>query len=147
MKHNLVKQFIEDVDWGNLDYLVIDFPPGTGDEAISISQLLKDISGAVIVSTPQQVALLDVAKSIDFSRKVNIPVIGLVENMAGEVFGRDKVKSFADEQRVNFLGSLELDKEIAESGDNGKPFVKNNSRNSESFQRITDNIILFCENK
>ena len=145
MKHNLIKQFIHDVAWGELDYLVIDFPPGTGDEAISISQLLKDITGSIIVSTPQQVALLDVVKAIDFSRKVKIPVIGLVENMAGDVFGQGSVEELAHSQKTDFLGSLELDKEVAKSADKGEPFVKNNSRSSKSFEKITDKIIEYCK--
>ncbi len=145
MKHNIIRQFIEDVEWGELDYLVIDFPPGTGDEAISISQLLKDITGSIIVSTPQQVALIDVVKSIDFSRKVNVPIVGLIENMAGDVFGRGGVKELADSKEIDFLGSLELDKEITESGDKGEPFIKNNSRSSQSFEKIISKIISFCE--
>ena len=145
MKHNVIKQFIEDVEWEELDYLVIDFPPGTGDESISISQLLKDITGSIIVSTPQQVALIDVIKSIDFSRKVDIPIIGLIENMAGDVFGKGSVKELADSKEINFLGSLELDKEITESGDKGEPFIKNNSKSSQSFEKIISKIISFCE--
>ena len=81
LKHNLIKQFVEDVDWGKLDYLIIDFPPGTGDEGISISQLIKEITGSIIISTPQEVSLLDVVKAIDFSKKVKVPIIGLIENV------------------------------------------------------------------
>ncbi|HHI04191.1 MAG TPA: ATP-binding protein, partial [Candidatus Woesearchaeota archaeon] len=82
MKHNVIKQFLDDVIWGELDYLVIDLPPGTGDEALSISQLLNNITGTIIVSTPQEVALLDCIKSIDFSKKLKIPILGLIENMS-----------------------------------------------------------------
>ena len=145
MKHNVIKQFIEDVEWGELDYLVIDFPPGTGDEAISISQLLKDITGSIIVSTPQQVALIDVVKAIDFSRNVKIPIIGVIENMAGEIFGRGTVKSFSVSQNTNYLGSLELAKEITESSDKGEPFVKNDLKSTKSFDKIINKIISFCE--
>ena len=147
MKHNIIKQFIEEVDWGELDYLIIDFPPGTGDEAISISQLLKEITGSIIVSTPQQVALIDVIKAIDFSKQVNIPVIGLIENMAGDIFGKGSVEEFANTQKLNFLGSLELSKEITESSDKGEPFIKNNSKVSKSFEKITNKIISFCKEK
>ena len=143
MKHNIIRQFIEDVGWGELDYLIIDFPPGTGDEAISISQLLKDITGSIIVSTPQQVALLDVIKSIDFSRKVSIPVIGLIENMAGEVFGKGSVRDLADKEKINFLGSLKLDRKIMESGDKGKPFVIDKSLNATKlFNDIVEKIMV-----
>ncbi len=145
MKHNVINQFLNDVQWGNLDFLVIDFPPGTGDEAISVSQLLKDITGSIIVSTPQQVSLIDVDRSIDFSKNVKIPIIGIIENMSGDIFGSGTVSSFASSQDINYLGSLGMDKSIRESGDNGQPFAKNNSEISESFKRITNKIISFCE--
>jgi ATP-binding protein involved in chromosome partitioning len=146
MKHNVIKQFVEDVEWGELDYLIIDFPPGTGDEAISVFQILKNITGSIIVSTPQQVSLLDVTKSIDFSRKVNIPIVGLIENMAGEVFGKGSVKSLADSKGISFLGSLELSNEISKSGDSGKPFVIYSAVNiTKSFEEITENVISFCK--
>ena len=146
MKHNVIRQFIEDVRWEELDYLVIDFPPGTGDEAISISQLLKEITGSIIVSTPQEVALIDVAKAIDFSKKVSIPIIGLIENMAGDIFGIGSVEEFANVQKLNFLCSLELDKEITESGDKGEPFVINNNLEiTKSFNVIVEKIITYCK--
>ena len=146
MKHNVIKQFVEDVEWGELDYLIIDFPPGTGDEAISVSQILKDITGSIIVSTPQEVSLLDVTKSIDFSKKVKIPIIGLIENMAGDVFGKGNVKNLADSKEIKFLGSLELSKEIPKSGDSGRPFVMDSNLNAtRSFEKITEEIILFCK--
>ncbi|MCD6477666.1 MAG: Mrp/NBP35 family ATP-binding protein [Candidatus Aenigmarchaeota archaeon] len=145
LKHKLIRQFVEDVEWGKLDYLVVDFPPGTGDEPLSISQLLKNITGSVIVSTPQQVALLDVAKAVNFSERLNIPVIGIIENMSGGVFGSGGVEKFAKSKGINFLGSLKLDKMIAESGDLGEPFIKDhNSDSSKSFEKIVDKVISFC---
>lgn len=146
MKHKVIKQFIEDTKWGNLEYLVIDFPPGTGDEAISVSQILNNIKGSLIVSTPQKVALIDVSKAIDFSRHVNIPVIGLIENMSGDIFGKGTVSEFAESQNVNFLGSLELEKTIAEMSDKGKPFVSIDSKISRSFEKIANKIISSCNN-
>ena len=145
MKHNVINQFLNDVEWGNLDFLVIDFPPGTGDEAISVSQLLKNINGSIIVSTPQQVSLIDVERSIDFSKNVEIPIIGIVENMSGKIFGSGTVKDFASSHNVRYLGNLDMDKSIRESGDNGEPFVKSNSKISKSFEEITKKIISFCE--
>lgn len=136
MKHNVIRQFLDDVSWGELDYLIIDFPPGTGDEAISVSQLLKDITGSIIVSTPQKVALLDAVRAIDFSKKVNIPIIGLIENMSGDIFGKGGVEEIAKETNVKFLGRLELDAKIRESGDMGKPFAVQGV-----FDAITNNII------
>lgn len=145
MKHKMIKRFVEDVEWGDLDYLIVDLPPGTGDEAISVSQLLSDITGAVIVATPQQVALMDIKKAIDFARSLNIPIIGLVENMAGDIFGGGSVRELADSEGINFLGTLKLDKEIARSGDSGKPFVMNNSEPSKEFNEITKKIISFSK--
>jgi len=145
MKHNVIKQFIEDVLWGSLDYLVIDFPPGTGDEAISVSQLLKGITGSVIVSTPQQVSLIDVEKSIAFSRNVNIPIIGVIENMSGSIFGQGTVTGFAASMGVPFLGTINMDKDICEAGDNGVPFVEHDGTVTDSFNEITNKIILSCD--
>ena len=83
LKHQAIKQFLADIDWGELDYLVVDLPPGTGDEALSVAQLIKPMDGFVIVTTPQEVALLDTRKSISFAKMVNVPVLGIVENMSG----------------------------------------------------------------
>ncbi|GAH94681.1 unnamed protein product [marine sediment metagenome] len=82
LKMHLLKQFTEDVQWGNLDYLIVDLPPGTGDEPLSIVQLMQP-DGAIIVTTPQEVALLDSRKAVNFAKKVNVPVIGIIENMSG----------------------------------------------------------------
>ena len=83
LKHNIIKQFLGDVYWGDLDFLIIDLPPGTGDEALSVAHLLKNIDGAVIVTTPQDVALLDSRKAVTFARQLKLPLVGIVENMSG----------------------------------------------------------------
>ncbi|MFA5757351.1 MAG: Mrp/NBP35 family ATP-binding protein, partial [Smithellaceae bacterium] len=85
MKMGVIKQFLTDVNWGDLDYLIIDAPPGTGDEPLSLCQLIQPLTGAVIVTTPQKIAAIDVRKSISFCRRVNVPVLGVVENMSGFV--------------------------------------------------------------
>jgi ATP-binding protein involved in chromosome partitioning len=141
LKHNIIKQFIDDVGWGKLDYLIIDFPPGTGDEAISISQLLDRITGSILISTPHEVSILDVTRTIDFSNKVKIPIIGLIENMSGDIFGKDKVKILADTNNLTFLGGIPLNKEITKSSNIGKPFVIKNSEITKSFEKITNNIL------
>jgi Mrp family chromosome partitioning ATPase len=133
LKHSLLKQFLSEVYWGALDYLIIDLPPGTGDEALSIAHLLKNVDGAIIVTTPQDVALLDAGKSITFCRELKIPLIGVVENMSGlvcphcqkeidlfKVGGGEKI---ARQMQVPFLGSVPLDPEMVKSTDDGKPFV------------------------
>jgi len=142
MKHKAIKQLIEDVNWGKLDYLVVDFPPGTGDEHISAAQLLKDISGAVIVTTPQHVSMLDMKRAVDFCRKMNIRIIGIIENMSGGVFGHGTVEQFCKTSGLNFLGSLSLSSEIVMSGEEGKPFyIYNNKKLNEEFNSIAENIL------
>ena len=133
MKHGLMKQFLGEVRWGSLDYLIIDLPPGTGDEALSIAHLIKRIDGALIVTTPQDVALLDSKKSISFCRELKIPRIGVIENMSGmlcphcgkeinlfKVGGGEKI---AKKMKVPFLGRVPLDPAMVLCTDEGKPFV------------------------
>ena len=147
-KHGLIKQFLEDVEWGELDYLVVDFPPGTGDECISVAQLLKNITGSVIVSTPQEVSILDSKKCIGFSKTFNIPIIGLVENMSGDMFGSGTIEEIAKSKGVPFLGALKLDKAIVLSGDSGNPFVLEKDTNAgKEFEIIVDQVKEFCEMK
>ncbi|KAN0130864.1 P-loop containing nucleoside triphosphate hydrolase protein [Lactarius tabidus] len=137
-KNGLISQFLKDVDWGTLDYLVVDTPPGTSDEHLSVVQLLKEsgIDGAVLITTPQEVALQDVAREIDFCRKVGVRVLGLVENMAGFVCPNCKGESqifrpttggaarLAKEMGVELLGSVPLDPRIGKSADYGVSFLE-----------------------
>lgn len=136
-KNGLIKQFLRDVDWGDLDYLFIDTPPGTSDEHLSIAQYLKDsgIDGAIIITTPQEVSLQDVRKEISFCNKVGIPIIGVVENMSGFVCPNCNIESLifppttggavkmASEMNVPFLGSIPIDPRIAKSCDLGVSFL------------------------
>ena len=136
-KNGLIAQFLKDVDWGDLDYLVIDTPPGTSDEHLSIVQYLKEsgIDGAVLITTPQEVALQDVRKEIDFCRKVGLPILGLVENMSGFVCPNCKTASqifkpstggaerLAKETGVELLGKVPLDPRIGKSADYGVSFL------------------------
>lgn len=142
MKHNAIKQLANDVEWGELDYLVVDFPPGTGDEHISAAQLIKDIVGAVIVSTPQQVSLLDAMRAIDFCNRMGVPVIGLIENMSGGIFGEGSVERLCRNKKLNFLGALPLCKEIVQSGAEGKPFFEyGNAALNQKFDSIMRKIL------
>lgn len=118
MLHKALTQFLKDTDWGELDYLIIDLPPGTGDVSLTLAQLVG-LAGAVIVCTPQQVALLDAVKAIDMYKKVNVPVLGIVENMAGEVFGRGGARAKAEELGVPFLGEIPIEAEIRIKSDEG----------------------------
>lgn len=132
-KTGVIKQFIQDVEWGNLDYLIVDCPPGTGDEPLSVVQFLEEPTGAIVVTTPQKLAIADVKKSIGFCKTLNIPIIGVIENMSGficpdcnktiDIFKTDGGKQMAHDMNVPFLGKIPLDPAIVEAGDTGKPFV------------------------
>jgi len=117
--HRAITQFLKDTDWGDLDYLIIDLPPGTGDISLTLSQLLG-LAGAVVVCTPQQVALLDAVKAISMFNQVKIPLLGIVENMTGEIFGRGGAKAKAEELRIPFLGELPIEAGIRIRGDAGR---------------------------
>jgi len=155
MKMRVIRQFLSEVEWGELDYLIIDLPPGTGDEPLTIAQLIKENSGAVIVTTPQDVALLDSRKAVNFARALEMPVIGILENMSGfncphchkdiDLFKVGGGNIAAKEMSVPYLGSILLDPNIVETGDSGVPFV-GKYRNLESariFEKIVDNIKKF----
>ena len=130
VKGSLIKQFIEEVAWGNLDYLVVDCPPGTGDEPLSVLQILGEDAKAVIVTTPQAVSIDDVRRSITFCNKVGNPVAGIIENMSGfvcpkcsetvDIFGSGTGEKLARETGIPYLGAIPLSKDIAQSGDVGK---------------------------
>ncbi|HEY7957469.1 MAG TPA: iron-sulfur cluster carrier protein ApbC [Polyangia bacterium] len=132
MVHKLLQQFIEDVEWGNIDYLIVDLPPGTGDAQLSLSQLIP-ITGAVIVTTPQEIALIDVVKAISMFKKVEIPVLGVVENMSyyvcpacghhDEIFSRGGGRRLAEELKVSFFGEVPIDAKVRHGGDHGRPVV------------------------
>lgn len=153
LKYNVIKQFLQYVMWGDLDYLVIDAPPGTGDEPLSVGQLIKERASAVIVTTPQQVATIDVAKCITFCNQLGVPVAGIVENMSGficphcgkevDIFSKGGGKELADRMNVPFLGSVPLDPEIVKSGDSGQPYVLAyiNTEAAKRFDAIVDRII------
>ena len=119
MLHKTLTQFLKDTEWGDLDYLIIDMPPGTGDVSLTLSQLLG-LAGAVIVCTPQKVALLDAVRAIDMFHQVKIPVLGMIENMTGEIFGRGGAKAQAELMSVPFLGEVPTEAQIRIQGDEGK---------------------------
>jgi len=119
MLHRQLTLFLQHTDWGELDYLFIDMPPGTGDVALSLSQMVQ-AAGAVVVCTPQQVALLDAVRAISMFRTVKIPVLGMVENMSGDIFGRGGTRAKAAELGVPFLGEVPIDAAVRIKGDDGK---------------------------
>lgn len=153
LKYNVIKEFLQHVRWGNLHYLVIDAPPGTGDEPLSIAQLVKERKSAVIVTTPQQVATIDVAKCITFCNQLNLPVAGIIENMSGfvcphcgqevAVFSSGGGEELARNHSVPFLGKVPLDPDIVKSGDEGSPYVLSygKTKTAAVFDGIVDSII------
>ena len=132
MLHGVVRQFLTDVDWGELDYLIVDMPPGTGDIQLTMSQKVP-VTGAVIVTTPQDIALLDARKGLKMFEKVGIPILGIVENMsthicsncghAEAIFGEGGGEKMCGEYGVDFLGALPLTMSIRQQADSGKPTV------------------------
>jgi len=159
LKMKLIRQFLADVDWGYLDYLIVDSPPGTGDEPLSVIQLISNLDGAIVVTTPQEVALLDARKSIQFAKTLNVPYIGVVENMSGfvcphcnrniDLFGTGNAKKAAQEMGVPFLGEIPLDPDIVKLCDDGKAFVvfKRNSNISDHFEKIAAVIEKYSQTK
>jgi len=147
MIHSAVQQFLKDVEWGPLDYLLFDMPPGTGDAQLSLSQTLP-LSGVVMVTTPQDVSLLDVRKGLQMFRKMNVPVLGIVENMAGfacphcghdtPIFGEGGGAKLGREFEVPVLGSIPIDPEMRIGGDTGEPIVvARSARRSGSLSAVT----------
>ncbi len=141
LKHKMIQQFLEQVNWGELDFLVIDLPPGTGDEPLSIAQLIKDVSGVIIVVTPQEVALMDAKKAIKFAKELNLKILGLIENMTGNIFGEGGGEKATREYDIPFLGRLSMDPEIVRSGDSGEPFVLKDIESAKKFKEMVDRII------
>jgi ATP-binding protein involved in chromosome partitioning len=153
LKMSVIKQFLGEIQWGDLDYLVIDSPPGTGDEPLSVCQLIPEADGSVIVTTPQDVALLDSRKTVTFSQMLNIPILGIVENMSGfncphcggaiDLFKTGGGEKAAAALNVPFLRRIPIDPHIVETGDDGKAYIYDyaNTAAGEAMQTIVNLII------
>ncbi|WP_028841009.1 Mrp/NBP35 family ATP-binding protein [Thermodesulfobacterium hveragerdense] len=156
IKHSAIKQFIGDIDWGELDYLVIDAPPGTGDEPLTVAKTIPD-AYALIVTTPQEVSLIDVKKSIRFCQKIKMRILGIVENMSGficphcgkpiDLFKRGGGQKLADELGIRFLGRIPVDPRVVDTGDTGRPVVAAypESVTAKAFEELVRNIIAATE--
>ena len=157
LKMITIKQFLADVNWGQLDYLIVDSPPGTGDEPLSICQLIPDINGAIVVTTPQEVAILDSRKSILFAKELKISFIGVIENMSGficphckkeiELFGFGGGEKAAGNLGVSFLGRLPVEPEIIKLGDSGQPFIhfKKETQTAKIMDEIINKIVSYTK--
>ena len=152
LKMHAIRQFLSDINWGTLDYLLIDLPPGTGDEALSVLQLLPEMDGVIIVTIPSDVSQIVVKKAVTFARKLNVPVIGIVENMSGfvcpkcgahvDVFGVGGGGKIAEDLDVPLLGKIPLDPRISEDSDEGVPFIVHHTDSpaTRSFLEIVQKI-------
>ena len=152
-KFGAIRQFLAEVNWGDLDHLVVDCPPGTGDEPLGTAELIGHADGAIIVTTPQEVALLDSRKCVSFARELGVPVAGIVENMSGlvcphcqgaiDLFGVGGGERMAGEMEARFLGKIPMELELREGGDAGVPAILSDAESTvaKSFLDISDKIM------
>jgi len=159
LKMQAIKQFLSDFMWGELDFLFIDAPPGTGDEPLTVMQVLPEMDGTIIVTIPSEVSEDVVKKAVSFSRKMGIPIIGIVENMSGftcpkcgetvNILGAGGGKRIAEELNVPFLGQIPMDAQICEDADKGKSFVAAhaNSASAKAFEEIVKKVKDFLKIK
>jgi ATP-binding protein involved in chromosome partitioning len=151
MKMAAIKQFVSDVNWGDLDFLLVDLPPGTSDEPISVIQLIPELEGAIIVTTPQEVALLDSRKAVNMFLMMEVPLLGIIENMSClscphcgeviEVFKKGGGEKAAKELGSDFLGAIPLDAEIGSLGDQGVTFTGQGTAAGRAFEKIVSRIM------
>lgn len=152
MKIKIIEQMLKEVNWGDLDYLITDCPPGTGDEPLSVCQLIGSPDGAVIVTTPQEVAAADVRKSVQFCRKIDLPILGIIENMSGytcpkcgetvHLFGKDGGRKLCEKYNIAFLGRIPIDPAVGMCGDAGANFLESHqtSAAAQAFEKAIKQI-------
>ncbi len=153
LKYHTIRQLLKDVEWGELDCLIVDSPPGTGDEPLTVAQSINDLDGAIIVTTPQQVAITDVKKSVNFCRRINLPVIGIIENMSGficpkcgekvNIFASNGGKRMAAEMGVPFLGQIPIEPQVTVCCDTGRPYIQAfpDSETSKAFRQAIEPLL------
>jgi ATP-binding protein involved in chromosome partitioning len=159
LKMTAIRQFLSDITWGDLDVLLIDLPPGTGDEPLSVAQLLPEMDGVIIVTIPSEVSQMVVKKSVFFARKLGMPIIGVIENMSGfvcpncgakiDIFQSGGGKRIAEELNIPFLGSIPIDQKVCEDADKGAPFIVKHADSpaTKSFMEIVKKIEDFLKRK
>ncbi len=152
LKISVIKQFLADVNWGKLDYLIIDSPPGTGDEPLTVCQMIPELTGSVVVTTPQEVSILDSRKSINFSRQIKVALLGVIENMSGyvcphcgetvDIFGKGGGEAAAKDMDAPFLGRIPIDPGLMQAEDKGVSYVTTapDSACSKAISAIVDKI-------
>ncbi len=153
MKAGVIQQFLADVEWGDLDYLIIDAPPGTGDEPLSVCQLIPDATGAIVVTTPQAISASDVSRSISFCAQLNLKVLGIVENMSGfacpkcgevtDIFSSGAGEMLSEKYKIKLLGKIPIDPVVCRGGDDGKPFVHHyaETASARAFESVVAQIL------
>lgn len=157
LKMSAIRQFLSDVEWGELDFLLIDTPPGTGDEQLTTIQSIPDMTGAIIITTPQDVAVLDSRRSVTFARKCGLEIIGVIENMSGlkcphcgeeiPIFGKGGGKRMCEEMSVPFLGAIPMEIDLCKAEDEGKSWVEEGCHPSaEAFKAIAGQLESFKAN-
>ncbi|MCY4069823.1 MAG: P-loop NTPase [Chloroflexi bacterium] len=141
MLHSAIRQFFTDVDWGRLDYMIVDLPPGTGDAPLSLAQSFP-LTGSIIVTQPQAVAVADATRAAAMFDQLNVPVLGVIENMSGEFFGSGGGEAFANQREIPFLGRVPLASEVRESGDLGRPAAIHNldSESGRAFRQLSERV-------
>jgi len=159
LKMTAIRQFLSDIVWGNLDLLLIDLPPGTGDEALSVAQLLPEMDGVIIVTIPSEVSQIVVKKAVMFAKRFGLPIIGVIENMSGficpncgakiGIFQSGGGKKISDDLNIPFLGSIPIDQKICEGSDKGMPFIveHEDSQASKAFMEIVQKIEEFLKHE
>jgi ATP-binding protein involved in chromosome partitioning len=159
LKMGVLRQFVADVDWGDLDYLVVDLPPGTGDEPLSVCQVIPDATGGIVVTTPQELSLSDVRKCINFCRQLDLPVVGVIENMSGfvcphcgrrtDIFSSGGGEAMAQQMEVPFLGRVPLDPAVMQACEEGEPFVQRlgDTEAGKAFLDFVDRVIETSEHR
>ncbi|MCK4477946.1 Mrp/NBP35 family ATP-binding protein [Candidatus Bathyarchaeota archaeon] len=159
LKMKAIEQFLSDIVWGELDFLFIDLPPGTGDEPLSVMQLLPSMDGVVIVTIPSEVSQIVVKKAVTFARRLNIPVIGIIENMSGfvcpkcgektDIFKAGGGRKIAKDLAIPFLGTIPIDPQICDDSDKGVPFITEHpdSQASKAFMEIVGKVERFLKQK
>src|SRR5665647_2936592 len=157
MKMGAIQQFLAEVNWGSLDYLVVDLPPGTGDEALTIAQMAPNVKGAVIVTTPHDLSVMDAIKAAKFIEKIDVPIIGVIENMSGlicphcggtiDLFSRGGGKKAAEDLGVPYLGAIPLDPEMVKAGDEGRPIILRHADSpiGKAVDTVMENLVRLVE--
>lgn len=157
MKMGAIRQFLADVAWGDLDFLLIDIPPGTGDEPLSVMQLLPDIDGVIMVTAPSEVSQIVVKRAVGFTRELHVPLMGIIENMSGfvcpkcgaesDILGTGGGQKISEQLDVPFLGKIPIDQRICEDSDRGTPFIIEHADTpaAKAFMRVVDKIEEFLK--